>query len=500
MKFLKQLLFLLILIPITNCSEDTVDFLGIGIITGRVVEADNFNPIENAKIVLTPTNNTVFTDTDGYFIYEEVEIGDYSVSATKDEFLTNFQPATVTRGLEVNVVFELLIETAGNKPPTAPVLIAPEDNSTNIDLAVELVWSTSDPDTDELTYKIRVKNSVNNDILLVEDVLDTTYVVSNLALGAKYFWEVSATDNINEEVWSSTSSFETLETTGNRFLFVKQENGNNVIYSSDESGNKIALTSNTQNSWRPRNNLATNTIAFLKTENFETHLFTMKTDGSNVFKVTTVSLEGFKQSELDFSWSSNGSKLIYPHFDKLYEINKDGSGLRLVYQTQDGSFISECDWSSNGNTIALKTNNSNGYDISIYTIDMNGNIMTTILTGVNGAAGGLNLSVDGKMLLYTYDVSEFESSEYRQLDNKMFIHYFDTDTKVDISEEKISGTNDYDPRFSPNEAEIIFVNTSNDDISPKNIFTQRVNRDSNNATNFFDRSELFNNAIMPDWE
>jgi len=500
MKFLKQLLFLFILISITNCSEDTVDFLGVGIITGRVVEADNFNPIENAKIVLTPTNNTVFTDVDGYFRYVEVEIGDYSVSATKDEFLTNFQPATVTRGLEINVVFELLNETSGNKPPTAPVLIAPEDNSTNIDLAVELIWSASDPDTDELTYKIRVKNSVNNDILLVEDILDTTYVVSNLTLGTKYFWEVSATDNINDEVWSFTNSFETLETTGNRFLFVKQENGNNVIYSSDESGNEMALTSNTQNSWRPRKNLTTNTIAFLSIENFETQLFTMNPDGSNIYKVTTVSLDGFKQSELDFSWSSNGSKLIYPHFDKLYEINEDGSGLRLVYQTPDGSFISECDWSSDGNTIALKTNDSNGYAISIYTIDINGNIITTILTGVNGAAGGLNLSVDSKMLLYTYDVSEFESSAYRQLDNKMFIYYFDTNTALDISEDKISGTNDSDPRFSPNEAEITFVNTSNDDISLKNIFTQRVNRDSNNTTNFFDRSELFNNAIMPDWE
>jgi len=482
-----------------SCNEDKIEEGQTGTLTGNVVSMGDNLPLANVKITTQPSSSTVFTDELGEFIIEDILVGQYSVQAEKEGYLVDFESTNVIANSAVNVVFELQISTANNKPPSKPVLIAPADDSSDVSLAVEFIWSATDPDDDVLTYKIRIKNSVNNDIVLIEDILDTLYVVSNLSLGIKYFWEVSVSDNINEEVWSTTNSFETIDTTGNRFLFVKQENDNNVIYSSDaDAVNEIALTSNTQNSWRPRNNLVTSTIAFLKTDNFETHLFTMNPDGSNVFKVTTVSIDGFKQSELDYSWSSNGSKLIYPHFDKLYEINKDGSGLRLVYQTQDGSFISECDWSSDGNTIALKTNNSNGYAVSIYTIDMEGNILTTILTGVNGAASGLNLSVDGRMLLYTYDISEFESSAYRQLDSRMFIYYFDTDTKVDISVDKISGTNDLDPRFSPNESEVIFVNTSNDGVSPKNIFTQGVN--TNNTGNLFNRSELFTNSIMPDWE
>ena len=89
MKIIYKIVILFVLIQLTGCSEDTVDFTGVGKITGRVVEAENFEPIENAKVVLTPTNNTVFTDADGYFVYEEVEAGDYSVSATKESFLTN---------------------------------------------------------------------------------------------------------------------------------------------------------------------------------------------------------------------------------------------------------------------------------------------------------------------------------------------------------------------------------------------------------------------------
>ena len=82
----------------------------------------------------------------------------------------------------------------------------------------------------------------------------------------------------------------------------------------------------------------------------------------------------------------------------------------------------------------------------------------------------------------------------------MFIYYFDTDTTVDISEVKADGTNDLDPRFSPSEAEVIFVNTSNDGISQRNIFTQNINKDSSAIDNDYDRKELFTKAIMPDWE
>lgn len=493
-------LMVLMVMVIFSCSEDTIPYSGVGSITGRVVEAVNFEPVGNAKVVLTPTNNTVFTDSLGYFEYEQVEVGDYSVSSTKEGFLTSFKPVTVSVNLEVSTVFEMEIETSGNKPPSAPKLLSPEDNATNIDLAVELVWSATDPELDTLYYNIKIRNDRNDEVQIIEDLMDSTYVLSNLTNNTKYFWEVSASDQINEPVWSSAQSFRTKEATENRYLYVKEVNGNNVIFSSDDDGNDYAISSSNISSWRPRKNLATNLVAFLRTENFETQLYTMNPDGSNIFKVTTVSVDGFRQSELDFSWSSNGSKLIYPHFDKLYEINKDGSGLRLVHQTPDGSFISECDWSNDGSMIALKTNNSNGYNVKIYTIDVDGAILETVLSGVNGAAGGLDISVDNKLLLYTYDVSEFESASYRQLDSRLFIYDFTTGNSRDLSEDKENGTIDVDPRFSPSEAEVIFVNTSNDGISGRSIYTQSVEGDNSDDSNSYDRKLKFENAIMPDWE
>ena len=504
MKRALDILIILTLSLFLGCNEDTVDILGIGTITGRVVESKSFDPIENAKVSLNPSNNTVFTNVDGYFRMEEIEAGEYSVSATKEGFLTNFEAATVTLDLEVNVIFEMDDDTALNRPPTAPELKSPTNGVEDQELSLELMWSSTDPENDPLTYWLELKNDVNNDIIKVENIIDTTYVISDLKYGTKYFWQIAATGSINAEVLSLVSTFKTKVNPENRYLYVKKSaNNNNVIYSSNFieedilTQNLVQLTTEDQNSWRPRKNNASNLIAFLRTFNNATHLFTMNQDGSNVMQVTNiVPVTGYDLNEVDYSWSSNGDRLLYPNYDKLYVINKDGSGLEQIYQTLDGSFITEVDWSNDGSMIALKTNDIYGYTISIFTIDMSGTVQTTILSGVLGAAGGLNISIDNKLLLYTYDVSEYENADNRQLDTHLFIYDFNTEISSDLSVNKLAGTNDLDPRFSPNEAEIIFVNTSNDGISPNSIYRiSLVNIDIDN-----NRTALFSEAMMPDWE
>ena len=504
MKKVYNILMILTLSLFINCNEDTIDLVGLGTITGRVVEANSFAPIENAKVTLTPTNNTVFTDADGYFIMEDIESGDYSVNVKKEGYVARFQPATVPTDLTVNVIFELDGVDALNEPPSTPVLITPIDGSEEQELSVELIWSSKDPEANAIAYRLEIKNANNNDVIKVEGIKDTIYVVSNLKYGTKYFWQIVANDSINTEVLSAVSSFKTKVNPENRYLYVQKfSNGNNGIYSSSyndvtrESENTVELTSLNVNSWRPRKSQASNLIAFLRTFNNETHLYTMNPDGSNVFKVTSaVPVAGFNLNEIDFSWSPNGEKIMYPSYNKLYSINKDGSGLQQIFQTLDGSSITECDWSNDGSMVVLKTNDVTGYNSSLYTIDMYGTILTTVLSGVKGAVGGVNISVDNKLLLYSHDVSEYEISNNRQLDTKIFVYNFVTGITKNVSVEKPLGTLDLDPRFSPNEAEVIFVNTSNDGLSSKSIYKV----DLNYIISVDIRTLLFSNATMPDWE
>jgi len=488
-------LFLFIFTTLLSCSEDKIEFVEYGKITGKVIKSASFEPIENAKVTLSATNNSTFTDENGFYEFLEISEGDYSIQAEKDTFITGYEPTTVSIGQTVNVIIELDDSNALNRPPTTALLLTPTDNSSDLGIVVDLSWSEAvDPNDDDVLYDIEIRNDLDNSIINIEDLTDTTYQLTDLKYGVKYFWNIIASDAINADVISATFTFETGNFPDNRYLFVREENGNNIIYSSNELGESIAITNLNDNSWRPRKNNIINRIAFLKTHQSETHLFTMDFDGNNQQQVTsTVQPAGFKQSEIDFSWAANGSRLIYANFDKLYVINQDGSGNQLLYQTTDGSFISECDWSNDESIIVLKTNNSAGYNTTIFTIDMSGTVLTTILTGINGAVGGINLSVNKQRLLYTYDVSAYENSSYRQLNTHLFIYNFNTLTHTDYSNYKIGGTNDLDARFSPNEAQILFVNTSNDGMSNRKIFTVNI------ADNQI-RTELFNNAMMPDWE
>lgn len=493
---MKKIIYIIITsILFFGCTEDKIDFEEYGIINGKIIESNSFDPIENAKVSISPSNNSTFTDENGEYEFLEISSGEYSIKAEKDGFITGYEPTTLKVNETISINIELDKSNALNKPPSAPNLLLPQDGSVDEAIEVTLSWSASeDVDNDEITYKIILRNDENEEIEYFDGILDTNYHLTNLNYGVKYFWQIEATDNINTAILSTVFSFETNQFPNNRFLFTRVVNGNNVIFSSNELGDEIMITSENENSWRPRKNTTANRIAFLRTYNSETHIFTMKYDGSDVKKVTsTVQPAAFKQSEIDFSWSTNGNKLIYANFDRLYIINKDGSGNYLLYQTDDGNLITECEWSFDSSFIALKTNNNSGYNVKIFTINFSGDVLATILENVNGAAGGLNISINNQKLLYTYDVSGFEDSSYRQLNTHLFMYDFNTGVSTDFSTYKVSGTNDLDPRFSPNEAKIIMVNTSSDGISEKKIFTLNINDPEI-------RNQLFSNAMMPDWE
>ncbi|MCW9038156.1 MAG: hypothetical protein OQJ79_09615, partial [Altibacter sp.] len=85
-------------------------------------------------------------------------------------------------------------------------------------------------------------------------------------------------------------------------------------------------------------------------------------------------------------------------------------------------------------------------------------------------------------------------ANYRRLDMRLFVYDLVTDITTDISQDKPSGTNDLEPIFSPNEAFVIFTNTSNDGISQKDVYRLEIESAEDS------RELLYENAFMPDWE
>lgn len=501
MKTIIKTVFLFVFsIFLISCNEELVEQTQTGILKGKVVKRGTNQPLANVKIYTTPTTQTVFSAADGTFEIPEMPIGNYSVKAELSGYLTNFLSVNMQDQSQlVTIVFEMEDDESLNSPPTVPNLISPTDNSENQPLSVELTWSSTDPDSlDILKYRLVVKNNLNTDIIEVKDLLENHYTLKDLKFGVSYFWQVAVKDEIHPEVFSAIRKLTTNKVPANRYHYVRKQSGNLYLVSSDDAGVNFQFTGLSHNSWRPRKNNNAGLIAFLRTEGGNTHIFTAKPDGSEVFKVTAVPLSGFNNYELDFAWKTTGNELIYANFDKLYKINKDGSGLELIYTTPDGSLISECDWSYDSSKIALKTNDFNGYNSKIYIIDMLGATLKTVMTGMPGGTGGLDFSVDGNHLVYSHDISGYQDGNYRQLDSHVFIYNLLDNSIRDISieSEKLNGTNDLDPRFSPNNAQIIFMNSSNDGISQKSVIVV----DLSSTGSDLERTIMFTNAEMPDYE
>lgn len=494
MRCLYKITAVLFLLFLVSCSEEKIGESAFGTVTGRVVMADTFVPMENVKIITSPTTSTVFTDADGKFTMINVKVGEYSFQAQKEGYIAKFEAITVTENNTSEIVFELKKATANNKPPTIPLVVSPIDNSTAQAISLDLAWTATDPDSDELIFKVTLRNDANSEVKTYDAIKEKKLTLTNLIYGVKYYWQVEVTDGVNTPVLSALSAFSTIPFPVTRYLFVKNINGNNVIFTADDVAKQYQLTSSDKNYWRPRRNNQAKKIAFIGTNSSQNDIYTMNFDGTAVKKVTnSVPIAGFNSDYIGYSWNASGSEFVYPNFDKLYKINSDGSGLTKIFQTPNGKFISECDWSADGSKIALKVNNANGYDVEIYVITASGVITTSIISGQNGAIGGLNFSVTGQKLLYTRDISGFESATYRQLDARIFEYNFGTNASTQISTEKIAGTNDLDVRYSPNEAELIFTNTSNDGISIKNIVKTSIGVVNS-------RTVLFTGTTMPDWE
>jgi len=499
--FYKIILSSFVILAFVSCGEDTINENGHGTLTGTVVKKGDNTPIVDVKITTNPASSTVFSNEDGEFIINDIATGQYSVQAEKDEFLSSFEAATIADGVTVNVVFELDISTANNRPPEEPTLIFPIDNATDVDLIVEFKWTTTDPDDDPIEYSLEVRNSTNDEILLFENLEDTIYNLEDLRLGETYFWQVSASDDINPPVQSAFSSFTTIDESSNRFYFVRKEGDNNVIYSGSDQGedvnhNEFQLTSFDKNSFRPRKNNTTNKIAYLRTDGSETHLFTMNTDGTEINKLTNTNpVSGFRQDELDFAWYQNGQRIYYPSLNKIYSISSSGTGNTLVYEADQGVFISEIDTNEFNDLILIKTNDADGYNARIVIIDTDGVEQQVIIEGELGALGGIDFSIDGSKVLYTRDVSGSENNIYRLLDSRIFEYNINGDTTIEIDTEKIEGTNDLDCKYSLDNGSVIFMNTSNDGVSQKNIY--KFIFDDGEETN---KVLIFTDASMPDWQ
>ncbi|WP_116770663.1 carboxypeptidase regulatory-like domain-containing protein [Maribacter litoralis] len=489
-----------------SCEEETLGDQSFGSLEGKVVTNGDNLPLENVKITTNPASTTVFTDSDGNFTIQDILTGDYSIQADKDNYETSFEAASIFIDKSTTVIFEMDSTSASNLQPLTPVLYFPADKQIKVTSPVEFLWSSAASDEDDIEYTLELRNGNTGETQLFTTVADTTFTVENLAIGATYFWQVTASDNITDPVQSKISNFQLEGIETNRFLFVRNINGNNVIFSGGEpvgnnsqeiNQNEVQLTTDNLNSYRPKTNRLAEKIAFIRTIGGESHLFTMNLDGTNQKQLTQeIPIAGFRQDEIEYAWHNNGGSIYYSNFNKLYTINIDGSGNRLVYEALNEEFITEVATNPANEQVVIKLNNAEGYNAQLRIVNPDSSLGTqTIITGVTGALGGIDFSLDGNKVLYTRDVSNTENAQYRQLDTRIFEYDLSTNTSTEIDTQKPTGFNNLDAKYAPNGGYVVFTYTSNDGISEKSIIRKQLD-----VVDIIENETLFTNGYMPNWE
>lgn len=497
---MKKLYFIYFILSlfIIGCSENYIEEEGAGTLTGTVKVQKTNEALKDVKITTSPSTETVYSDEEGNFeIRESIPVGEYSVRAEKSGYVTEFKAIEIKNFQQVvTLIFEMVTDKDLNQPPQIPQLISPEENAIDLPSDVLLKWEGLDEDEDELTYKVILSNNSTNQETVFSNLKVDTLALKDLNFGTTYTWQVVVSDSINDDVYSKSRQFTIRKNPEYRYHFVRKKEGNFIIIGTNLE-DEIAITTDRTSSWRPRKNNTANKLAFLQTIGGETHLVTSDLNGENPRRISQVPVNGFRSDQLDFDWHEDGSKLIFPSFQKLYKVNHDGTGQHKIYETANDRLITKVAWSYDGTKIAALTNDKNGYEAQILILDGNGNYLETIFEGELGAVGGLDWNITGDKLVFTHDVTGYTSENYRQLDSRMMLYNFNDNSLTDLSSDsnKPTGTNDFDPQFSPNNAEIFFTNTSNDQISEKTILKIEID-----TVGSFNREEVIINGEMPDFK
>lgn len=476
---------------VVSCQETTIAPVSFGSLSGNVI--DNFNnlPLEGVEITTNPTSSVVYTDSLGNFSVEQIATGEYSFTANLNGYEKTFVNATIVTGVNTEVSFKLDRQVILPDPAINP---QPISGATNQSRNITLTWDSTVPNNDSLTYDVLIyESNVDSAIISSLNKADTFLIPTDLRYETTYFWQVNVKSSTGGETKGAIWSFRTLDFPDNPFTFTSNKTGNFQVYSSNDSSDQsIQITRTSFNSLHPLMSNNRQEIAFSSNASLDYQINLMDFNGDNRRQITNIPIAGYHNNGVGFCWWPDNGGFIYSHYENLYSIDRNGSNLTLISQALPNRNFRSSDFSGPTDKIVVQTVGSLIYEGEIYLMNSDGSDTVRIVDDLPGIVENPTFSIDGKQVMYTQDASGFNAQDGRQLDARIYILDLTSMAVVDVSDNKPAGTNDLQPRFSPNGAQIIFVNTSNEGDKTKSIYVMDV--DGGN------RTLLFEDAQMPGWQ
>ncbi|GAA4012987.1 hypothetical protein GCM10022408_27270 [Hymenobacter fastidiosus] len=500
-----RLLILLLSPVLLACENNTVEPAYYGALEGVVLDGGNNNvPLANVVITTSPATTSFTTNNQGKFSLPNLVVGKYTLSVRKTDYKTESVNVQVDEGRVTPVTVILEKASGTNRRPNAPSEPSPANGATDQPVRLTLKWRVTDPDkNDSLRSSVILYESNSFDQQQVLNNSRDTAVTVDLKYNKQYIWQVTVYDKAGEMVRGDVWRFQTSALPENRYLYVRNMGGNTDIYSSDNiGGNLIRLTTSAFVETAPQLSPTRDRVAYTSNATGRYQLYTMNRDGSDQRQISPgmIPVEGYGNYGIGYHWSPDGSQLVYASYDKLWRINRDGTGLLQIATAPVGRNFRECDWALQGNRIIVQTVGANIYEAEFYTMSADGSNQVKVVDNLPGRLDSPSFSIIGDRILYSRDVDGYENANGRQLNAHIFSQKLDGSGLVDLSptsmgsvnQGKPAGTNDLFPRYSPDGSKVIFVNMNNDNLAPPEIWIMDV--DGKN------RAKLFANATLPDWQ
>lgn len=497
----RSTILLCLYVIVFSCNESTVDPDLFGSISGTVKtsEENGSLPMEGVSITTNPGTTSVTTDAEGYFELNDVLVGDYTLSAKKENYTAVSTSIKVREGQEVVVQVIMEVAPPETQAPSEPVYALPLDATAGLQTVVDLVWNNGETENGDTLFfdVILYEDGEFIGDTIAEGIMDTTFVASNLKFATNYRWKVDASNRARYKTEGKEWKFSTEDFPKNGYLFVKDTLDSKDIYSWDLAENHLVrLTNGGGSEVSPRISPNEELIAYSSNESDEYHIYTMNPKGENVVKVTNDKpVAGYHNNGTGFVWSPEGDQILFGHYGDLYTINYNGTGENKIANAPVNRQFKSCDWNSHFNNvsqekIAVLTQGEKPYDNEIYLMDPDGSNLFLLVDNLEGTISSPHFSPDGTKVIFSLD-SLFQDDDGRQLNAKIYSVNIDGTNVEDLSgDDKPAGTNDLQARFTETGGKIVFMNVANDNEGIKSIWI--MDPDGSN------REEIITNGEMPD--
>ncbi len=202
----------LILLVLVSCSDDAnpvIPKTETHNISGKVINYITDLPVDGVFVTTAPLSRTSKTDSEGKFVLEGVEEGEYEIILQKYGYSELRSPIKVNSNTTAKeILFPLIPDSTSNEKPFKPELISPLNRATISTTELLFRWYAEDIDNKDISFSVYFGTDTDNLSAIATNLKKSSFNFEfTFQKNTTYYWKV-VSSNLFQSVSSETYEFE----------------------------------------------------------------------------------------------------------------------------------------------------------------------------------------------------------------------------------------------------------------------------------------------------